>query len=194
MILPIVGYGSQVLRQVATDISPDYPNLAALIENMFETMYNAHGVGLAAPQINLPIRLFVIDCAPMDGTLPGDNSAKEEPKMVFINPKMVEQTGEPWVFEEGCLSIPDLRENVSRPSTITLQYLDASFQEKTQVFTGIKARVIQHEYDHIEGVLFTDRISTLRKQLVKPRLVRMAAGQVHPDYPYRAPAKVGKKR
>lgn len=194
MILPIIGYGTPILRQVAQEITPDYPNLSSLIDSMFETMYNAHGVGLAAPQINLSIRMFVIDCAAMDGTLPGDTSAQTEPKMVFINPRMIEETGEPWVFEEGCLSIPDLRENVSRPSTIKLAYFDASFQPKTEVFTGIKARVIQHEYDHIEGVLFTDRISVLRKQLTKPRLLKMAAGQVHPDYPYRSPAKVGKKR
>jgi peptide deformylase len=185
MVLPIIGYGSPVLRNKTQDITPDYPQLSTIIENMFNTMYNANGVGLAAPQVGLSLRLFVIDCSPMDGTIKGDTSTEKEPKMVFINPEKIEEIGEEWAFEEGCLSIPDVRELVMRKPIITLRYRDAAFNEKTETFDGIKARVIQHEYDHLEGVLFTDKISLLRKQLVKPRLVKIAAGLVHADYPMR---------
>jgi len=194
MILPIVGYGSPVLREVSKLIGPEYSNLQTLIANMFETMYNASGVGLAAPQINLPVRLFVIDVEPMDGIIEGDDSAKGNTKMVFINPEKVEETGTEWAFEEGCLSIPDIREDVLRKPVLVLKYFDERFEEKTEVFSGIKARVIQHEYDHLEGVLFTDKVSLLRKQLVKPRLLRMSAGNVTTSYPYRQYGMAKKKR
>ncbi|MCL4131930.1 UNVERIFIED_CONTAM: hypothetical protein GTU68_060328 [Idotea baltica] len=137
---------------------------------MFETMYNAQGVGLAAPQINMALRLFIDE--PMKGF-----------KRIFINPRKIEEVGEEWVFEEGCLSIPDIRENVRRKSDITLRYLDENFEEKTEFFTGLQARIIQHEYDHIEGVLFTDYISQLRKQMVKGRLNRISKGKIDATYP-----------
>lgn len=189
MILPIVGFGSPVLREVAQDISPDYPKLQQLIADMFETMYHAHGVGLAAPQINLPIRLFVIDCAPMKGTLKDDTSTEDNPKMVFINAQKVEETGEAWGFEEGCLSIPDVREEVFRQPHVRLRYFDEHFVQHEAVFTGMKARVIQHEYDHIEGILFTDKINLLRKQLLRSRLAKISEGKIHTDYPMRFPRK-----
>ena len=181
MILPIVGYGHPVLREPTEKIGPDYPALDMLIENMFETMYNASGVGLAAPQINIPIRLFIVDGSPMDDL--DDGESLKDFKRVFINPKKIEETGESWVFEEGCLSIPDIRENVRRNSDITLQYLDQNFEEKTETFSGLKARIVQHEYDHLEGKLFTDYISQLRKQMVRGRLQKISKGQIKADYP-----------
>ncbi|MEZ4826917.1 MAG: peptide deformylase [Bacteroidia bacterium] len=177
MILPIVGYGNQVLRTRAEEIGPDYPELAQLIENMFETMYNAQGVGLAAPQINLPIRLFVVDGSPMD------EEDMKNFKKVFINAQKIEEKGTPWGFEEGCLSIPDIREVVRRRSDITLHYFDENFEEKTETFSGMKARVIQHEYDHIEGILFMDHISNLRRSIMKPRLQKILRGDIEVEYP-----------
>lgn len=189
MILPIVGFGSPVLREVAKDITPEYPNLQQLIANMFATMYHASGVGLAAPQINLPIRLFVIDCTPMKDTLPNDTSTEEQPKMVFINARKIEETGTEWGFEEGCLSIPEVREEVFRQPHVRLRYMDEHFVEHETVFTGMKARVIQHEYDHIEGILFTDKINMLRKQLLRSRLTKISEGRIHTDYPMKFPRK-----
>ncbi|MDX2249265.1 MAG: peptide deformylase [Bacteroidia bacterium] len=184
MILPIVGYGHQVLRSKAVEIGADYPGLSELIENMFETMYNAQGVGLAAPQINLPIRLFVVDGTPMD------DEEMQGFKRVFINAKKLEENGKPWGFEEGCLSIPDIREMVRRRSDITLNYFDENFEEKTETFSGMKARVIQHEYDHTEGILFMDHISHLRRSILKPRLQKIIRGDIEVEYPMKFNRKV----
>ena len=185
MIIPIYGYGEAVLRQVGEDISPDYPNLNAIIDNMYDTMYNAFGVGLAAPQVGLPIRLFIIDTEPFSDS---DDLSKEEQKQLkgfrktFINAKILVEDGEEWAFNEGCLSIPDVREDVIRNERITIEYCDEKFNKKTEVFDGLIARVIQHEYDHIEGVLFTDKISTLKKTLIKKKLQNIMDGKAFPDY------------
>ncbi|EKF56329.1 peptide deformylase [Galbibacter marinus] len=196
MILPITAYGDPVLRRVGKDISKDYPNLDNLIENMFETMYNAYGVGLAAPQIGLPIRLFVIDTSPFAE----DEDLSEQQreflaglKKVFINPKIVQQTGEPWVFNEGCLSIPDVREDVSRCERIKIEYLDSEFNKVIEEYDGLAARVIQHEYDHIEGILFTDKLSSLKKRLLKGKLGSISKGKINVDYRMKFPdAKKGR--
>ena len=185
MIIPIYGYGEPVLRQVCEEISPDYPNLSAIIANMYDTMYNAFGVGLAAPQVGLSIRLFIIDTEPFSDS---DDLSKDEQKQLknfkqtFINAKMLLEDGEEWGFNEGCLSIPDVREDVYRNERITIEYYDESFNKKTEVFDGLIARVIQHEYDHIEGILFTDKISTLKKTLIKKKLQNIMDGKAFPDY------------
>ena len=166
MILPILGYGSPILKKVAIDISPQHPNLNELISNMWDTMYAAKGVGLAAPQIGLSIRLFVIDATPfLDDENMNDfelNSIKNF-KKVFINPKIIEENGNHWDFNEGCLSIPEIREDVSRRSKIVIEYFDENFQPNKLELSGLAARVVQHEYDHIEGILFIDHISSLKK-------------------------------
>ena len=185
MIIPIYGYGEPVLRQVGEEISPGYPNLSAIIANMYDTMYNAFGVGLAAPQVGFPIRLFIIDTEPFSDS---NDLTKEEQeqlknfKRTFINAKMLLEDGEEWSFNEGCLSIPDVREDVYRNERITIEYYDESFNKKTEVFDGLIARVIQHEYDHIEGILFTDRISMLKKTLIKKKLQNIMDGKAFPDY------------
>ena len=185
MIIPIYGYGEPVLRQVGADISQDYPNLKEIIANMYDTMYNAYGVGLAAPQVGLPIRLFIIDTEPFSDS---DDLTKEEQaqlknfKQTFINAKMLKEEGEEWSFNEGCLSIPDVREDVYRNERITIEYCDENFVKKTEVYDGLIARVIQHEYDHIEGVLFTDKISMLKKTLIKKKLQNIMDGKAFPDY------------
>ena len=185
MILPIVGYGDPVLRKLGEEISPDYPNLKETISNMFETMYNACGVGLAAPQVGLPIRLFVIDTTPFSDD---EDLSKDEQlqlngfKRTFINAKMIKEEGDEWVFNEGCLSIPDVREDVYRNKKITIEFSDENFNTKTEIFDGLIARVIQHEYDHIEGILFTDKISSLKKQLIKKKLQNIMDGKSRPDY------------
>lgn len=185
MIIPIYGYGEPVLRQVAAEISPDYPNLKEIITNMYETMYNAYGVGLAAPQVGMSIRLFVIDTEPFSDS--ADLSKEEQEqlknfKRTFINAKMLKEDGEEWGFNEGCLSIPDVREDVYRNERITIEYCEEDFVMKTEVFDGLIARVIQHEYDHIEGVLFTDKISMLKKTLIKKKLQNIMDGKAFPDY------------
>lgn len=185
MIIPIYGYGEPVLRQVGAEIPADFPNLAAIITNMYETMYNAFGVGLAAPQVGLPIRLFVIDTEPFSDS--NDLSKEEQQqlknfKRTFINAKMLKEEGEEWGFNEGCLSIPDVREDVYRNERITIEYCEEDFVKKTEVFDGLIARVIQHEYDHIEGVLFTDKISMLKKTLIKKKLQNIMDGKAFPDY------------
>lgn len=185
MIIPIYGYGEPVLRQVATDISADYPNLKEIITNMYDTMYNAYGVGLAAPQVGLPIRLFVIDTEPFSDSKefsPEEKDQLKHFKRTFINAKMLKEEGEEWCFNEGCLSIPDVREDVYRNERITLEYCDEDFTKKTEVFDGLIARVIQHEYDHIQGILFTDKISTLKKTLIKKKLQNIMDGKAFPDY------------
>ena len=185
MILPIIGYGDPVLRKVGEAITPQYPDLKETIASMYETMYNAYGVGLAAPQVGLAIRLFVIDTAPFseDEDLSKDEQLQlKNFKRTFINAKMLKEEGEEWGFNEGCLSIPEVREDVYRNETITIEYCDEDFNTKTEVFDGLIARVIQHEYDHIEGILFTDLISSLKKQLIKKRLQNIIDGKAFPDY------------
>ena len=185
MIVPIYGYGDPVLRKVGAEISPDYPNLKDIIANMYDTMYNAYGVGLAAPQIGLAIRLFVVDTEPFsdsDGLTNEEGAQLKIFKQTFINAKMIVEEGDEWAFNEGCLSIPEVREDVYRNEKITLEYYDEDFNKQTQSFDGIIARVIQHEYDHIEGILFTDKISTLKKTLIKKKLQNIMDGKAFPDY------------
>ncbi len=190
MIYPIVAYGDPVLRVKAKEITPEHPNLKDVIANMFETMYGASGVGLAAPQVGMPIRLFLVDASPFADD--EELSQQEQDfladfKRVFINARKVEESGEKWAFNEGCLSIPDVREDVSRQDTITLQYQDEDFNTHTDTFTGLAARVIQHEYDHIEGVLFTDYLSPLKKRLLKGKLGNISKGKVQVDYRMKFP-------
>ena len=185
MILPIVGYGDPVLRKVGEEVSVDFPNLSETISNMYETMYNAYGVGLAAPQVGLSMRLFVIDTNPFgdDEDLSIDEQLQLKGfKKTFINAKILKEEGELWAFNEGCLSIPEVREDVYRNEKITVEYCEEDFVLKTEVFDGLIARVIQHEYDHIEGVLFTDLISSLKKQLIKKKLQNIMDGKTRPDY------------
>lgn len=185
MILPIVAFGDAVLKKECVDIDKDYPKLKELIDNMFQTMDGASGVGLAAPQIGLAIRLFIIDSTIM---LEDDEETDEEGlKEVFINAEIIEETGEEWAFEEGCLSIPEIRENVFRKPNITIKYFDADWKEQTKQFTGLTARVIQHEYDHIEGILFTDHLKPLKKKLLKKRLTRISEGKVRHSYKMKFP-------
>ncbi|PLX25044.1 MAG: peptide deformylase [Salinivirgaceae bacterium] len=178
MIYPVTIIGHPILRKKAEEIDKDYPELEKIIANMFETIYSSDGVGLAAPQINKSIRIIVIDGEPM---------AEDDPdltgfKKVFINPKMIEETGEEKLFNEGCLSIPGIREDVNRPSKIKLHYFDEDFVEHEEEFDGTKARIIQHEYDHLEGVLFTDRISPLRKKILKSKLMGISKGKFKATY------------
>ena len=190
MILPIIAYGDSVLNKIGKDIKEDYPKLTNLIDNMWDTMYNAAGVGLAAPQIGLPIRLFLIDTTPFaeDKDLPLEERTKlKEFKKVFINAKIIEETGDKWIFNEGCLSIPDIREDISRKNTITIRYMGEDFKLKTERYNGLIARVIQHEYDHIEGVLFTDNLSSLKKRLLKGKLGNISKGKISVDYKMRFP-------
>jgi peptide deformylase len=195
MILPIIGYGDPVLRKIGEVISPEYPDLKGVISNMYDTMYNAYGVGLAAPQIGLAIRLFIVDTSPFgedeDLSVEEQNQLKNF-KCTFINPTITKEEGEEWGFNEGCLSIPEVREDVYRNETITISYFDEDFNEKTEVFDGLIARVIQHEYDHIEGILFTDRISSLKKQLIKKKLQNIMEGKTRPDYKMKFIAKKGR--
>ncbi len=191
MVLPIVAYGDPVLRKVGKEIDKDSPKLNDLISNMWETMYNASGVGLAAPQIGLPVRLFLVDATPFaedEELSEKERTALEGFKEVFINPKIEEETGNDWVFNEGCLSIPDIREDVTRKDTITISYWDENFQKHTETFDGILARIIQHEYDHIEGVLFTDKLSSLKKRLLKGRLSNISKGKIDVEYRMRFPS------
>jgi peptide deformylase len=178
MIYPIVAYGDPVLRKKSEKITKDYPKLSELIDNMFLTMYKSSGVGLAAPQIGLAIRLFIIDAAPFKD----DNPEVENFKKIFINAQILEEEGKKWKFNEGCLSIPGIREDIDRKPTITIQYQDENFVTHTETYDGVKARIIQHEYDHIEGVLFVDYLTPLKKQLVKGRLSTISKGIVDVDY------------
>ena len=173
MILPIVVYGDAVLKKKAENISSDYPNIQTIIGNMFETMYNARGVGLAAPQIGLPVSLFVVDSTEME-----DEESDAEPvKQIFINAEIIERSGENRVFSEGCLSVPDIHENVVRKEKIVIRYVDADFVEHTDTFEGMPARVIQHEYDHILGKTFIDHLSSLKKTLLKGKLSDISTGK-----------------
>lgn len=186
MILPVVAYGSPILRKVCDDISADYPGLGQLIADMWDTVYNSNGVGLAAPQINKPIRLFVIDTIQIVEDFNDEDKRKypgEVPvKQVFINARKIEETGNMWAYNEGCLSIPKVREDIQRTSHVRLRYMDEHFKEQEGVFHGITARVIQHEYDHIEGKLFIDYLSQLKKRLIKKKLDDISNGKVKTDY------------
>lgn len=190
MVLPIVAYGDPVLKKRGKEITKDYPKLRELLDNMYETMYNAYGVGLAAPQIGLDIRLFLVDTAAFAEDADLDTEEQEylkNFKRTFINAKIVEETGDEWAFNEGCLSIPDVREDVFRKPTITIEYFDENFEKHLETFDGLVARVIQHEYDHIEGILFTDKLSSLKKRLIKGKLSNISKGKINVDYKMRFP-------
>jgi len=185
MTLPIVAYGAAVLRKVSAPINADYPNLTKLIEDMWETMYDSNGVGLAAPQINRAIRLFVMDSQQIfENAEPGDATYSDAPgiKAVFINAEIIELSGNEWVYNEGCLSIPKIREDVSRHEKVTMKYMDENFVEHTSTFDGMTARIILHEYDHIEGKLFIDYIKPLRKKMLQGKLNDIHKGKVRVDY------------
>ncbi len=182
MIYPIVAYGDPVLRKVGATVEKDYPQLKELIENMFETMYESHGVGLAAPQIGKAINLFIIDSSRFE------DEKYPNVKKVFINAEILEETGDKWDFEEGCLSIPHIRENVKRHETLRIRYQDENFETHEETFDGIVARVIQHEYDHVKGIMFVDRLSELKKRLLKNKLINISKGGVRVDYKMRFPA------
>jgi peptide deformylase len=187
MILPIVAYGAPILRKVAQDIPADYPGLKEFVANMWDTMYASNGVGLAAPQVNRSIRIFVLDSmqilASRDGEMdedeyPGDEGTKE----AFINPHIVETLGDEWPYNEGCLSIPKIREDVKRPLKVTIEYVNEDFEPQVKTFTGITARVILHEYDHLEGRLFIDYLPPLKKKLLKGKLADISKGKIKTDY------------
>ncbi|TAH05825.1 MAG: peptide deformylase [Sphingobacteriales bacterium] len=186
MILPIVAYGADILRKVSGAITPDYPNLAKLLDDMWETMYASNGVGLAAPQINKDIRLFVVDSAQVFENLEEDEKEtySDAPgiKEAFINAQIISFAGEEWPYNEGCLSIPKVREDVYRPAEVTVEYMDANFNQHRKTFNGITARVIQHEYDHIEGKLFIDYLKPLKRKLLKGKLDDIAKGKIRVDY------------
>ena len=185
MILPIVAYGHPTLRKIAVDIEPGHPGLEELIDSMFETMYQSEGVGLAAPQVNQSIRLFIVDASPYEK----DNPEFKGFKKVFINPHIIEETGEEWSFNEGCLSVPEIREDVMRKPRIRIQYQDSAFNFYDEIYEGIPARIIQHEYDHLEATLFVDRISPLRKILLKRRLYDISTGNIEVSYKMIFPGK-----
>jgi|TARA_B110000967_G_scaffold83836_1_gene86420 peptide deformylase len=196
MILPIVAYGDPILKKRASEISKSTPKLDETILNMYESMYGAHGVGLAAPQVGLSIRLFLVDTSPFADD--EEYSVEEQEKLkdfkrTFINAKIIEETGVEWSFNEGCLSIPNVREEVLRKPVIKVEYLDENFNTHTETFDGLIARVIQHEYDHIEGILFTDKVSTLKKRLLKGKLSNISKGKTSVDYRMRFP-NMSKKR
>lgn len=186
MILPIVAYGHPVLRKVCPDITPDYPQLDKLIEDMWETLYASNGVGLAAPQVNRDIRIFLVDTVQMFNNMEEEEKADypgdEGLKAVFVNAHITELNGNEWPYNEGCLSIPKIREDIYRQEKVTLQFVDQQFQPHTKTFTGITARVILHEYDHIEGKLFIDHISLLKRKLMKGKLNDISKGKVSVDY------------
>jgi peptide deformylase len=181
MKLPVYAYGHPVLRKKCEEVDKDYPDLQQFIADMWETMYHTHGIGLAAPQVGKAIRIFVIDTEQMK-----DEEDEKDTfvgiKRVFVNPVKVKEAGEPWAYEEGCLSIPEIRGKVSRPGQLRIQYYDENFNFHDDVFDDMNARVIQHEYDHIEGILFTDHLSPLKKQLLKKRLEKIRKGEISPKY------------
>ncbi len=183
MILPIYAYGQPVLKRKAENIDQDHPGLEQLIADMWETMYHAEGIGLAAPQIGESIRLFIIDTNILNKEKEGEE--KKGIKRVFINAQIIEEIGDEWAYEEGCLSIPEVRGDVERPEQVTLRYLDENFEEHTETFTGMNARVIQHEYDHIDGVLFIEHLKPIKKRLIKRRLENVRKGNIEVDYKMR---------
>ncbi len=177
-MLPITAYGHPTLRKKTEKITRDYEGLNDLIDKMFGSMYESRGVGLAAPQVNKSIRLFIVDATPYASEEPSLKDFKE----VFINPQIIDESGKEWAFNEGCLSIPDIREDVERKPEIRIQYYDRDFNFQDKTFSGIAARIIQHEYDHLEGILFTDRVSPLRKMLLKRKLMDISKGNIQVDY------------
>lgn len=183
MIYPVTVFGDPVLRKKAEPISSDFPNLKEFVSNMFETMYNSDGVGLAAPQVGQAIRIFVIDSTTED--------EEDEPgiKRAFINPVILEKSGDEWVMNEGCLSLPEIREDVSRPEIVKIRYFDEDFNEFTEEFSGFTSRVIQHEYDHLEGVMFVDYLNPLKKRILKGKLTAISKGKVIPRYRIKVPGK-----
>ncbi len=193
MILPVVAYGDPVLRKECEEIDKDYPKLDEFISNMWDTMYNASGVGLAAPQAGKAIRLFTIDASPFAEEGEEDYEFLKGFKKVFINANIIERKGEEWAFNEGCLTIPNIHEDVFRPETIVIEYYDENWEFHTDEFSGLAARVIQHEYDHIEGILFTDKLSSLKRRLIKGKLNNIAKGKVNVDYNMRFPLKKGRQ-
>ncbi|QES90857.1 peptide deformylase [Rhizosphaericola mali] len=185
MILPIIGYGANILREKCIDIDKDYPKLEELIANFWETLYSSNGVGLAAPQVNLNIRMFVVDSAQIFESLePGDETYADAPgiKQVFLNAHIIERTGEEWPYQEGCLSIPGIREDVFRPEEVEIEYVDENFVAHRKKFNGITARIIQHEYDHIDGKLFIDYLKPLKRKLLHRKLDNITKGNVKVDY------------
>lgn len=193
MIRPIIAYGDPVLRKKAIEIDEDYPDLKLVIEDMFETMYHSQGVGLAAPQIGLSIRLFIVDAAPFVDDEEEDTEGLRNFKRVFINPIIIEETGKEWKFEEGCLSIPGIREDVSRQPDVIVEYYNEKFELVEEKLTGLAARVVQHEYDHIEGILFIDKINPLKKQLIKGKLSDITKGNIKVNYRMKFPLVKGKQ-
>ena len=190
MVYPVAVYGHPVLRKVAKDITPDHEGLGEIIENMWETMYKSDGIGLAAPQVNKSIRLFVIDGTPLAEDFP----ELEDFKKVFINACIIERTGDDDIHDEGCLSLPTIREEVKRPDQITIEYLNEDFEPVTETYSGFAARVVQHEYDHIEGILFIDHLSALKKRLLKSKLTKISRGEVAVDYKILTPVPAMKGR
>ena len=185
MILPIIPYGNPILKTKALNINESYPDLKELIKNMWETMYSANGVGLAAPQIGLSVRIFIVDTFPFSEQEEFSKKEAEELssfKKVFINPNIIEENGEDWDFNEGCLSIPDIREDISRKEFIKIKYFDENFTSNSLELSGIKARVVQHEYDHLEGILFTDYLSPFKKRILKGKLKNITNGNIKTDY------------
>lgn len=183
MIYSIVAYGHPILKKEAQDIEKDKIDVKELAENMFETMYAAQGIGLAAPQIGKSLRMFIADASPLEDEEIGDW------KQVFVNPEIIEEYGDEWAFEEGCLSIPDIREDVIRPEKVKINYFDENWVEHTEVYEGMKARIIQHEYDHIDGILFTDHLTSFKKRLLKSKLTNITKGVVKAEYRMNFPAK-----
>ncbi len=192
MVLPIIAYGDPILRKVGSTIDKDYPDLEKLISNMKDTMKNARGVGLAAPQIGKAIRLFLVNTAPFSEDDELDEKERKFLKgyrKIFINAKILKEEGDKWAFSEGCLSIPNINEDVSREETVTIEYQDENFKKHTETVGGLAARVIQHEYDHIEGILFTDKLSSLKKRLLKKKLENISKGKVDVEYRMKFPKK-----
>lgn len=189
MILPIVAYGDPVLRKETREIEKDMPGLDKLIDNMFETMYAAGGVGLAAPQVGRDLRLFIVDASGFVDDEEEDSENLKDFTHTFINPVMIDEDGAEWAFNEGCLSIPEIREDVNRKPKIRMRWMDRDWNEHEEEFDGLKARVIQHEYDHIEGVLFTDYLSPLRKRILKGRLSNISKGKIRVNYRMKFPQK-----
>ncbi len=183
MILSVYAYGQPVLKKVGQEITPEYPDLDKLIANMWQTMYHASGVGLAAPQIGKSIRLFIVDSI----QIMKEGEEKEGIKQVFINPEIIDESGEPWTYEEGCLSIPDVRADVERDAQVRLRYQDENFEVHEKLFTGINARVILHEYDHIDGILFTEHLKPLKRRMIKRRLENIKKGKVSRNYKMKFP-------
>ncbi len=188
MIYPIVLYGDPILKKRGEDVTPGSIDAKQLSEDMFETMYQANGIGLAAPQIGLSLRMFVVDSSPID-----EEEGREGFKRVFINPEVVESSGDAWNFEEGCLSIPGIRADVQRPPVVTIRYQDEHWQEHEETLDGMAARIVLHEYDHVEGVLFTDRINGLKRRLLKGKLNSISKGQAKADYKVKVPAKLARR-